>query len=73
MNILSGRFDTDTLHAVGNVYLNGFLTTDSQRRKDGIIGYVEQNEYFIETLTLEEHLIFQVKFQIFFHSFGYVR
>ncbi|CAF2785172.1 unnamed protein product [Rotaria sp. Silwood2] len=61
MNVLSGHYGNNLLMPRGNVYLNGILTTHSQRQKAGSIGYVEQQEFFIETMTLEEHLTFQVE------------
>ena len=61
MNALSGHYGDNLLVPTGNVYLNGFPTTDTERRKGGHIGYVEQQEFFIDTMSLEEHLIFQVK------------
>ena len=59
MNVLSGRHGR-YLHITGEVYLNDCLMTRSQRALTGLIGHVEQQELFIETITLEEHLIFQV-------------
>jgi ABC-type multidrug transport system ATPase subunit len=63
MNVLSGR-QGRTLPTTGQVYLNGCSTTAIQRMTSGTIGYVEQNEIFIDTMTLEEHLIFQVIFTL---------
>lgn len=59
MNVLSGRH-SQNLQISGDVYLNSSLTTALQRTRSGMIGYVEQDELFIETMNLEEHLIFQV-------------
>lgn len=59
MNVLSGQYDKK-LVITGQVYHNGHLTTHSRRLSDRSIGYVEQNVLFMETMTLEEHLIFQV-------------
>ncbi|CAF1512339.1 unnamed protein product [Adineta ricciae] len=59
MNVLSGQYTDNTLTTAGNVYLNGQLTTRPQRQSSNAIGYVEQYEPFIETMTLQEHLIFQ--------------
>ncbi|CAF1512305.1 unnamed protein product [Adineta ricciae] len=59
MNVLSGQYTDNTLTTAGNVYLNGQLTTRTQRQSSNAIGYVEQYEPFIETMTLQEHLIFQ--------------
>ncbi|CAF1247602.1 unnamed protein product, partial [Adineta ricciae] len=58
MNVLSGQYTDNTLTTAGNVYLNGQLTTRTQRQSSNAIGYVEQYEPFIETMTLQEHLIF---------------
>ena len=60
MNVLSGHCADSLLTTTGDIYLNGCLTTSTQRMTSGLIGYVEQNEIFIDTMTLEEHLIFQV-------------
>jgi ABC-type multidrug transport system ATPase subunit len=57
MNILSGQYVNNLLTVTGQVYLNGCSTTATQRMISGTIGYVEQNEIFIDTITLEEHLI----------------
>jgi ABC-type multidrug transport system ATPase subunit len=62
MNILSGQCIGSQLTTTGEVYLNGYLTTAMQRTTNGLIGYVEQHEIFVDTMTLEEHLIFQVLF-----------
>ena len=59
MNVLSGQYDKK-LVITGQIYHNGHLTTHSHRLSDRSIGYVEQNVLFMETMTLEEHLIFQV-------------
>jgi ABC-type multidrug transport system ATPase subunit len=64
MNILSGQYVNNLLTVTGQVYLNGCSTTATQRMISGTIGYVEQNEIFIDTMTLEEHLIFQVIFTL---------
>jgi ABC-type multidrug transport system ATPase subunit len=64
MRILSGNYGDNLELSKGNVYINGYLTTGTQRQKGNYIGYVEQQETFIETMTIEEHLIFQVKQQI---------
>jgi len=60
MNALGGRH-TQNLHISGDIYLNNTLTTPLQRTRSGLIGYIEQYERFIETMTLEKHLIFHVK------------
>lgn len=65
MRVLSGRL-SGQLHINGKVYLNGKETNQIERAETGIIGHVEQEELFVETMSLEEHLIFQVKiFNIF--------
>jgi ABC-type multidrug transport system ATPase subunit len=65
MRVLSGRL-SGQLQINGNVYLNGKETNQIERTETGIIGHVEQEELFVETMTLEEHLIFQVNiFNIF--------
>ncbi|CAF2056100.1 unnamed protein product [Rotaria magnacalcarata] len=58
MNVLSGRHGR-YLNITGDVYLNDCVMTRSQRALTGLIGHVEQQELFIETITLEEHLVFQ--------------
>jgi ABC-type multidrug transport system ATPase subunit len=68
MNVLSGHYANNLLIPTGNVYINGISITDSQRQRIGSIGYVEQQEFFIETLTLEEHLTFQVKPNYVFYT-----
>lgn len=66
MNVLSGHYGDNLVVPSGSIYLNGQLTTESQRQKNGIVGYVEQREFFIETLTVKEHLTFQVNISLFF-------
>ncbi|CAF4502496.1 unnamed protein product, partial [Rotaria socialis] len=58
MNVLSGRHGR-YLNITGDVYLNDCMMTRSQRALTGLIGHVEQQELFLETTTLEEHLVFQ--------------
>jgi ABC-type multidrug transport system ATPase subunit len=36
------------------------MTTSEERRLSNVIGYVEQQEPFLDTMTVEEHLLFQV-------------
>jgi ABC-type multidrug transport system ATPase subunit len=60
MNVLSGQYVDSLFTATGDVYLNDCATTSMQRMTSGLIGYVEQHEIFVDTMTLEEHLIFQV-------------
>jgi len=71
MNVLSGRHSQE-LQIEGDVYLNRMLTTPLQRTTSGMIGYVEQYEPFIETMSLEEHLIFQVEFDEYFQIKSFV-
>jgi len=61
LKILSGHYGNNLKLSRGNVYLNDYLTTEAQRQKGTYIGYAEQQESFIETITIEEHIIFQVK------------
>lgn len=44
----------------GHIYINGYLTKESQRQNSSLMLYIEQEESFIETMTIEEHLLFQV-------------
>ena len=59
MNVLSGRHGRN-METEGKVYVNNRSTTRDDRVHSGLIEHVEQQEYFIETTTVEEHLIFQV-------------
>ncbi|CAF1268982.1 unnamed protein product [Adineta steineri] len=59
LNALSGYSDRRELNITGSVMLNGCVTTSHERRSSNIIGYVEQQELFCETLTVQEHLVFQ--------------
>jgi ABC-type multidrug transport system ATPase subunit len=58
LRVLSGQDDPRSTK--GDVYVNGQLINRAQRLTGNIIGHVEQNELFVETMSLEEHLIFQV-------------
>lgn len=60
VNVLSGQDDPRTTITNGDVLLDGRMTTRPQRLDGSLIGLVEQNELFSETMSLEEHLIFQV-------------
>lgn len=60
LNVLSGHDDPRTTVSNSDVSVNGRITTRSERLSGSIIGLVEQNELFLETMSLEEHLIFQV-------------
>lgn len=62
MKVLSGRLN-GKLQRKGKVYLNGYETTERERADSGLIGHIEQKELFVETMTVEEHLIFQVNTQ----------
>ena len=59
MKVLSGRYSQE-LQITGDVYFNNYLTTRLQRAHSGLIEHVEQYELFIATMTLDEHLTFQV-------------
>ena len=61
MNVLSGQYSDYLLMPSGDVLVNGIPLTGSQRQTFSPIGYVEQEDCFIDTLTLREHLIFQVE------------
>lgn len=60
LKVLSGQDDSRTTVTNGDVLIGGHTTTKLQRQNGSIIGLVEQNEQFEETMTVEEHLIFQV-------------
>ncbi len=61
LKVLSGQDDPTTTTLVsGTVMLNGQVTSRNERLTSSCIGHVEQNQVFIETMTLNEHLIFQV-------------
>jgi ABC-type multidrug transport system ATPase subunit len=62
LKVLSGQDDPRTMVTNSNVLFNGRMTTRSERLNGSIIGLVEQNELFVETMSLKEHLIFQVYF-----------
>jgi ABC-type multidrug transport system fused ATPase/permease subunit len=62
LKVLSGQDDPRTTVTNGDVLIDGRMTTRPQRLSGSIIGLVEQNELFVETMSLEEHLIFQVFF-----------
>ena len=57
LRVLSGQ--NDPRSTTGDIYVNGHTITHAQRLTGNIIGHVEQHELFIETMSLEEHLIFQ--------------
>ena len=65
LKVLSGQDDIRTTVTKGDVMLDGHATTRTERLSGSAIGYVEQNELFVETMTLEEHLIFQVSFDLY--------
>jgi ABC-type bacteriocin/lantibiotic exporter with double-glycine peptidase domain len=60
LKVLSGQDDPRTTVTNGDVLLDGRITTRSARLSSSLIGLVEQNELFMETMSLEEHMIFQV-------------
>jgi len=72
LKVLSGQDDARSTN--GDVFIDGCLITRSQRLTGKIIGHVEQHELFVETMTLEEHLIFQVSLSLSFaiHLFIYL-
>jgi ABC-type bacteriocin/lantibiotic exporter with double-glycine peptidase domain len=80
LKVLSGHDDPQMTVTNGDVLLNGSTTTRPQRLSGSIIGLVEQNELFVETMSLEEHLIFQVFFSCLLYFYmllvykvGYVK
>ena len=60
LKVLSGQDDPETTVSTGDILLNGFPISRPQRVSGFNIGHVEQQELFIETMSTEEHLIFQV-------------
>jgi ABC-type multidrug transport system ATPase subunit len=58
LRVLSGQDDPRLTK--GDVYVDDRPITRAQRLTGNIIGHVEQQELFVDTLLLEEHLIFQV-------------
>ena len=60
LKVLNGQDDPRTSVTTGDVSLNGRVATRSQRLHGSAIGHVEQQELFVETMSCEEHLIFQV-------------
>jgi ABC-type polysaccharide/polyol phosphate transport system ATPase subunit len=71
LNVLSGQDDPRTTVTTGHVAINGHLIPRSKRSNGLVIGHVEQREVFIETLSLEEHLTFQVYSHFFSVSQSY--
>ena len=65
LRVLSGQDDSQSTK--GNIYVDGHIINREQRLTGNTIGHVEQNELFIETMSLEEHLIFQVN-PLFFNT-----
>ncbi|CAF4016446.1 unnamed protein product, partial [Adineta steineri] len=60
LKVLSGLDDPSILELVpGTIMVNGRVTTRNERLKSSCIGHVEQDQVFIETMTLHEHLLFQ--------------
>lgn len=66
LRMLSGQDDPRTVISKGDVFINGQRMKRTQRMSGDVIGLVEQHEIFVETMTLEEHLIFQV---VYFNIF----
>lgn len=60
LNVLIGYQDPTANISQGAICINGNPTTRSQRLNGSLIGFAEQHELFVETMLLEEHLIFQV-------------
>ena len=60
LNFLSGQDDPRATIGKGDVFFNSHLTDRKQRQNGTVIGHVQQHEPFLELMTLEEHLIFQV-------------
>lgn len=70
LNCLTFR-NTGKLNILGQRYLNGApVNTDTLAR---ISGYVQQDDLFISTLTVKEHLQFQVNFSPFKFLFAILR
>jgi len=69
LKVLSGQDDSRATFTTGDILLNGHVTTRSQRSNGSIVGYAEQNDLFVETMTSEENLLFQVFFSLFCLSF----
>ncbi|RWS19817.1 ABC transporter sub-family G-like protein 22 [Leptotrombidium deliense] len=61
LNVLSGR-NTDGYKIDGKVNVNGRVT--KQNTLKFISGYVQQNDLFMDTFTVYEHLVFQVSTSI---------
>ena len=60
LNCLTFR-NTGNLKVIGDRYLNGAsVNTDTLAR---ISGYVQQDDLFVPTLTVKEHLKFQVTYR----------
>jgi len=60
LKVLGGYNNSRELSMTGTVTLNGHMTTSEERRLSNLIGYVEQQEPFLDTMTVKEHLLFQV-------------
>jgi ABC-type multidrug transport system ATPase subunit len=58
LRVLTGQDDPQLTK--GDVNVDGRPITRAQRLTGNIIGHVEQQELFVDTMLLEEHLIFQV-------------
>ena len=62
MNVLNSR-NKGNLEVSGDVRLNG-QAISSALTLSAISGYVQQDDLFIGTLTVKEHLKFQVEYKI---------
>lgn len=58
LRVLSGQDDPRSTK--GDIYVDARPISRAQRLTGNIIGHVEQQELFVETMSLEEHLVFQV-------------
>jgi ABC-type multidrug transport system ATPase subunit len=66
LNILTFR-NQGNLQVTGDVKINGKKIQDSKEIA-AISGYVQQNDIFIGTLKVKEHLRFQVRLNLSFFS-----
>lgn len=57
LNTLTCRTNKDTLAVTGNILVNGANVGNGIRN---ILAYVPQDDLFMGTLTVKEHLIFRV-------------
>ena len=62
LKTLSGQHDpTKSTFVSGQVMVDNRVTSHYERLTNSNIGHVEQDQVFTETLTIEEHLLFQVR------------